>query len=346
MKKLSSVKKIISIVLAAVIVLAMSCSSSFALASSGGAMLYLGAGREYFADPAEAWSKYAALNEGAAFQLLGNWVADENGSFGEGVGFKDGAICLENKTHGLIFDFNGYSIDRGLENGKENGNVFFVENCKGMVFTNNHKIFTSYIKGGNNTKNGGAFVVTGSELLVHNIDITGNTTSGKGGAFYIEEGDNESVVRIDNCLVSGNKAKTGGAVYLEHSNTLKVLDSDIIGNFAKNDAGIHTEVDGLNTTHIFLCGKVTIADNFAEESGTGLMLDENFFRKVSVSYDATRPLSDASRITILSKTDDNTLRITADSSDTNFDCFEYENDGYRIVEKGSGDSRYLAIAKN
>lgn len=338
--------KITATALAILTLVCTFCITSFAAQLHSGAILYTGKTQEYFEDPSDAWAKYASLDEGAAIKLLENWKADENGSFGEGVGFKDGAIYLENKQHGLIFDFNGFSIDRGLEEGKDNGCVFYFRNCKGIVLTNNHTVRDSYIKGGNNSKDGGAFVVSGSEILVHNFRITDNTASGKGGAFYIKEGNGASEVRIDKCQVSDNKAKIGGAVYIEHSNTVKVLDSVITANAAKYDAGIHTEIDGLNTTHIFLGGKVVIADNIAEESGTGVMLDENFFRKVSISYDCNRVLSNESRIVVLSKTDDNTLRITADSSIDHLVCFEYENDSYSIVAKGKGDSKYLAIEKN
>lgn len=354
MKKLSSIKKIISIVLAAVIVLSMSCSSSFALAQSGGAMVYTGAGNgTYYENPSEAWASLASLDEGVAFQLLGDWEADENGSFGEGVGFKDGAMYLKDKREGMIIDLNGYNIDRGLDESRENGFIFQFIGCMGVVMTNNHKMKNSQIRGGNNKNDGGAFDIGGTAISFNNIEFVDNTTEGRGGAFFIREandtrtGHELSEVEFRNCVISGNNAaKTGGGIFINAKNFIWLFDTSVTGNYAKNDAGIHTEVSGVFSTHIHLGGKVVIADNFAQESGTGLMLDENFIGKVSITYVDDKPLSKESRITILSKTDDDTLRITADSSATNFECFEYENDSYKIVEKGSGDSQYLAIKKN
>lgn len=347
MKK--SFTKITATTLAVLTLILTFCIAGSAGSVRGGAMVYLGDKTVHFADPAEAWAVFAAEEGSAAFQLMGDWKADENGSFGEGKGFKDGAIALEYRRESVIIDLNGYDVDRGLTEERENGSVFYFYACSQIYLGNNSKLWVSEIRGGNNKNDGGAFTIYGTDLSMRNIKIEGNAAR-KGGAFYIDEcdyyrGAELSDVIITACTLTGNKATTGGAIYIENSNRVQIYDTTITGNLAKNDAGIHTEVSGLYSTHIFLGGKVTIADNIAEEEGTGLTLDENFFRKVSVSYDLAKPLSDESRIVILSKTDDKTLRITTDSPEHHFDCYEYENDDYTIVTKGSGDGKYLAIKK-
>lgn len=350
MKKHSVITKLISLILVTLSIFTIACSSNLALAAGKGAIVYYRNEPKYFEDISQAWTYFASLNESAVFQLLGDWKADENGSFGEGVGFKDGAIALEEKMHAVIIDLNGYDVDRGLKEERENGSVFYFHGCKDISMSSQAKIKTSHIKGGYNKNNGGAFAVYGTPLNISNIEIAENKAN-KGGAFYIDEcwvGRRcvLSTVTIYDTIMTENKAKTGGAVYIQDSNTIRLFDTTITKNSATNDAGIHTEVDGLYSTHIVLGGKIIIADNTAENDGTGLMLDENFFRKVSVSYLWGRPLTEGSRIVILSKTDDDTLRITADWENTYADYYEYENDSYKIVEKGSGNEKYLEIKKN
>lgn len=227
---------------------------------------------------------------------------------------------------------------------------FFIDNSIFITITDNSQAQTAVITGGYNKGNGGAFKIIGSKLTLNNITIKGNTSTARGGAFWIEKLDFEdetvlSTVTLDNCLITENKAKTGGAVYIETSNRIRIFDTTIINNSADADGGIHTEVFGLVKAYITLGGKVIIADNQTKTDGTGLMLDESFFTKVVIDYITSRPLEEGSRIVILSKTDDNTLRITEDSDRTNIDFFEYENDSYEIIKKGSGDEQYLDIKK-
>lgn len=352
MKKYSTVKKFISALLAVITLLAITSTSSLALAASeGGADLYIGSEVTHYDDISEAWSKAMSTEKSTKLVLMEDWIADENGSFGRGEAFPGGGIGILDRHKPFTLDLNGYKIDRGLTSAKSNGYVFKVSNASFITITDSSEAKTGVITGGFNKDHGGAFKVEGSILTVRNITIKGNESLTKGGAFWIEifafdSFAQYSKVTLDNCTVTENKAKTGGAVYIEISNRIRIFDTSITNNSAIADGGIHTEVYGLFTAAITLGGKVVIADNNTEKDGEGLMLDESLFTKIVVEYEGSRPLSKDSRIVVLSKTGDNTLRITKDSDSSNIECFEYENDSYKIVAKGSGSEQYLDIKKN
>lgn len=351
MKKMSVLKKFAAILIAILIALSSLSLASFAAARrTGGVVAHFGGRIVHYVSAEDAWNAAIIYDSPVLLILEEDWEADKNGDLGTGRGFKDGAISISDKSNRITFNLNGYSIDRGLAQEKENGCVFLIDNCSNVTICNNTGR-ESVITGGNNTGNAGAIKVIGSSLNVSSVTISGNKTAEKGGAIYIATGvesanETKSTVVVDSCNLTANEAKSGGAIYLYEKNELHILDTQVTGNKAVADAGIHTEVSGLSVSTIYLGGKVIIADNISETDGTGLMLDENFFKKVYVKYNFTRPLSKDSRIVILSKTDDNTLRITDNSDDSYIECYEYENDSYKIVAKGSGESKYLDIKKN
>lgn len=350
MKKMSVLKKIAATLIATLIALSSFSLVSFAAAGTGGAILHCSTGTYNYYSIEDAWNRAVIYDDFVMIVLKEDWKADKDGNLGTGRGFLDGAIRIAGRDSRIAINLNGYSIDRGLTEERENGCVFSIYNSRNVTIFNNTGRESS-IKGGNNSGDAGAIKVVGSNLEVRNVVITGNKTAGKGGAFFITKttiNNNEikSSVLIDCCKINANEAKSGGAAYLYQANELHILDTEITGNKAVVDAGIHTEVSGLSVSTIILGGKIIIADNITQQDGTGLMLDENFVRKVYVKYNYSRPLCSGSRIVILSKTDDNTLRITDDAEENYIDCYEYENDDYKIVAKGSGDSKYLDIKKN
>lgn len=351
MKKMSVLKKFAATIIAVLIAISSLSMVSFAASERKfEAVLHFGGRVVNYATAEEAWNA-ASYQPGTVLMVLKeDWVADKNGNLGEGRGFSDGAIRIANRSNRIVINLNGYSIDRGLTQARENGCVFSIYNCSDVTICNNTGR-ESVITGGYNIGNAGAIEAVGSNLNVSRVVISGNKTAEKGGAFFItktkiNEKEITSSVVVDCCKINANEAKSGGAIYLYEHNVLHILDSEVTGNKAVVDAGIHTEVSGLSVSVIYLGGKVIIADNIAEKDGTGLMLDENFFEKVYIRYNHTRPFSKDSRIVILSKTDDNTLRITDNAGENYIECYEYENDDYKIVAKGSGESKYLDIKKN
>lgn len=349
MKKTTGLKKLIATLITVLIAFSSLAMVSFAAERTYGAVLHCSSGTYRYVTAEEAWNRAVTYDGYVLVVLEKDWTADKNGDLGTGRGFEDGAIRIADKTNRITINLNGHSIDRSLTEARENGCVFSVYNCSDVTICNNTGK-ESFIKGGNNIGNAGAIKVVGSNVKVSRVTVTDNKTAEKGGAFFITKAtvnDSEvnSSVIADCCKLTANEAKSGGAVYLYENNELQLLDTEVTGNKAVVDAGIHTEVSGLDVATIFLGGKVIIADNIAEKDGTGLTLDENFFTKVYVKYNFSRPFSKDSRIVILSKTDDKTLRITDNADDNYLACYEYENNSYKIVAKGSGDSKYLDIKK-
>lgn len=348
MKK--SFVKITATALAILTVLFTFCFTSFA-SEQGGADVCVDGKTAHYDNIADAWRAVAVESGTAKITLLEDWKADENGSFGEGEGFSNGGLYINSRYGSLTIELNGYSIDRGLKEAKICGYVLYIRNSKTIYITNSSNKGESRITGANSIDAVGAIGVTGSTVHINNISIINNKTDSKGGALLITSGpsmngDIEADVRISGCTIMGNKAKTGGAIYLDCGGTVRIYNTIITKNEAEADAGIHAEVTIFDVSYIYLGGTVIIADNIAEKDGTGLTLDESFLTKAYVRYDKKMPLNEASRIVILSKTGDKTLRITADSSNHYFDCYEYENDSYKIVKKGSGNDKYLDIKKN
>lgn len=348
MKK--TLTKITAATLAVLTVLFTFCFTSFAAEEKGGARVYNHGKTYYYEEISDAWAKAIKLTGHVEITLYEDWKADEKGYFGKGDGFADGSIYISGRQDDLVINLNGYKIDRGLTEAKKYGYVIFIRNSKNIIITDFSRSGRSNITGGNSKGDAGAIMIVGSCVVFKSIQITNNVCANRGGALDIVSGTSvngkiKSDVQVMNCRITDNKAKTGGAVFVDSENTLRVFDSVITNNKAVNDAGIHTEVGLLARANIYLGGTVTIADNIAEKDGTGLTLDESFFTKAYVKYEDGRPLRDNSRIVILSKTGDKTLRITADSDKTYIGCYEYENDSYEIVAKGSGDSQYLDIKK-
>lgn len=342
--------KITAATLAILTLLFTFCLTSFASEKEGGADVYIGSGVTHFDDISEAFTAAVTSKKDTKLVLREDWVADENGSFGKGNCFPGGGIGIVSKFSDITIDLNGNKIDRGLTKETKDGYVFYIRNSSSVTIKDSSKAKTALITGGFNKGNGGAFYLEGAKLTLDNITVAGNTSSSRGGAFYakaltLEDETVSTVLTLDECVVTENKAKTGGAIYSETSTSLEIFDTTITNNTAVADGGIHTEICGLFKSYITLGGKVVIADNNTEKDGKGLMLDENLFLKVVVEYDSSRPLEEGSRIVILSKTGDKTLRITADSDNSNIDCFEYENDSYKIIVKGTGAEQYLDIKK-
>lgn len=344
-------KKIIATALAAASVMSLACFGASATSSPDcGATVETPSGSFYYENIDDAWNSVACENDLAIVTLHEDWIADSDGNFGSGSGFSEGAIALREHSAPVCLDLNGFDINRNLKEAREGGEVFNITLDSMLIIENSKTSRESSISGGNTKEHGGAFYILGSTVQISRVVIENNRAEKRGGAMFIGIANDSGLVlsseiMIDNCILRSNQAKTGGAIYLNDSNKLRIFDSTITANIADNDAGIHTEVEFLSVSDIVLGGKVFIKDNICKNSGEGLMLDENLVKKVVIKYDSSRPLSDDSEIVILSKTDDKTLRITDDSDNNRIGCFEYENDDYTIIAKGSGNEQYLDIKK-
>ncbi len=244
------------------------------------------------------------------FTLPCNWTA-ANGSFGTGVGFKNGAIYLPAGKN-ILFRPNGHTINRELSAKTTDGSVFIVEGR--LEFTDEE--FS--VRGGNTEKGGGFLVKNGGALLgggrISNNTaeyggaiyaeagatvsgdwtISGTTASVNGGGVYIEGGTaNFGTLKITGATAAGN----GGAIYVANG-AVTVADLQLSSNSCagKNGGGLYIE-DGSfemngglvsnnksdNGAGVYMAGgtfdmnRGTIYDNTATSSGGGIYLADGTF---------------------------------------------------------------------
>lgn len=266
-------KKLLSIVVFAILVLAMGVT---AFAVSDDCVITVD-GVEY-TDFAEGWTaglRATANNENVVeIVLYADWIADENGSFGEGHGFAKGAVYITENTKDMCFDLNGHTIDRGLFNWKaahnpidisknrKSGEVLNIEDgCDRITIKN------GTIKGGCNIDAGGGVFSGDANVVFENIIFTSNyscngsgimTTDGKyefnscrfelnnssykGGAGFL---GGYAIIR--NCEFIDNYADfEGGAIYIDSfADGIDVYDSVFKENTARYGGGAINSIEGL-----------------------------------------------------------------------------------------------------
>lgn len=94
---------------------------------------------------------------------------------------------------------------------------------------------------------GGVVSVSGA-FIAKNAEFIGNEASGSGGALYLYRSENDEITRLQhltNCTLKGNRAKSGGAVYItsdaakKYSKGAKVTVTNNLfeGNAASGEAG-------------------------------------------------------------------------------------------------------------
>ena len=128
---------------------------------------------------------------------------------------------------------------------------------------------------GNTAESGGGIYISGGSPTLNNVTITGNTATKNGGGIWIH---GNSVVAINNSIISGNKATVtgasetgrGGGIYLQYHSTyeplLTLTNSLISGNTAEDGGGIFNNHSSMILTN------VTIAGNHASEYAGGVCL--------------------------------------------------------------------------
>jgi len=193
------------------------------------------------------------------FTLPCNWTAT-NGSFGTGVGFKNGAIYLPAGKN-ILFRPNGHTVNRNLSAKTTDGSVFIVEGR--LEFSD--EAFS--VRGGNTEKGGGFLVKNGGALL--GGGTVSSSTAEYGGGIYAEAGATVS----GNWTISGTTASVnGGGLYIEGGTasfgTLKISSATATGDggaiYVKNGA---VTVDSLQLSNNSCAGK----------NGGGLYIEDGSF---------------------------------------------------------------------
>lgn len=179
------------------------------------------------------------------FKLFADWTA-ENGSFGKGNGFKNGAISVP-KDKIITIDLNGFAIDRDLSEKQtptRNGMVIYMEMGSSLTLkdSNPESIHKGRITDGVWYKdNSGTTEIKGGI-------ITGGYNLSDGGAVYMEDKTN---LVLEGGKIVGNRANDGGGVQIEGGTTKLQMSekAEIIYNRAEGEiyggGGICTDGTGV-----------------------------------------------------------------------------------------------------
>jgi len=157
----------------------------------------------------------------------------------------------------LVVDANGLSRVLNLDNTGGNSSVAFV--VQNMI-----------LQGGNATSDGGAVLIgpndtttLGANATFDHVEILNSTSSSQGGGIGV--GYNAGTILIQNSLVSGNFAGTGGGVYFAARGNLQVVNSTISGNAA---------IGGFGGGGVYFWGETASTIGFTNSTVSGNVTDQ------------------------------------------------------------------------
>jgi len=171
------------------------------------------------------------------FNLAEDWTAQPDAtyttSFGTGVGFSNGRICIPANAD-IVLDLNGHTLNRNLTSAVENGGVMYVEGALEIKDSGS----TGKITGGNNKGDGGGVTVNGGALTLTSGEISGNNGGCGGGVALLN-----STFAMNGGIIKSNEADSayndgyGGGVWVNFNSTFTMNDGEISGNSTDNEGG-------------------------------------------------------------------------------------------------------------
>lgn len=292
-----NITRIISILLSLIILLSCVPVAVFATGGTNVAEIWVGGELKAYSQNSfkDMWSQAVQLAPSktdsgekteVVFKMLSDWNA-ASGSFGEGEGFRNGALHIpENKI--ISIDLNGNILNRGLTSPTADGMVIYID--KGALLTvtdsQNEKINkgtvsdgiwhpdeagSTQIKGGvitggfNLTDGGGVYMKEQAVLTLNGGTIAGNTANDGGGVQI--EGDTSKIQMSENAFISYNKTYGiiyGGGGICTDGTGVTVAGGNITHNSAKHGGGIYCYNNSVS-----IIG-VKIKNNNAAENGGGI----------------------------------------------------------------------------
>ena len=190
------------------------------------------------------WNDVVSGNT-ATVKLYADW-SSENGILvkdGDGAVF-DGAICVPS-GHEITIDLNGYSINRGLENAIENGEVICIQEDAVLNLTDTTGR-SGKITGGFSTNSaGGIEVAPGGTLNLWGGTITGNRSEASGGGILLEgENEKNGTLYMTGGTISQNSAGVNGGGIAVINGAVEVVSGTIKENQAGGSGGGIYQQDG------------------------------------------------------------------------------------------------------
>ena len=111
--------------------------------------------------------------------IYADWTADKSGDFTDeiwnGKGFKHDTIYVPTDAK-VTLNLNGHTIDRGLTDDIDDGEVMFINDDADIIINN------GTIKGGFSNSEGGGLYIEGAMVTLNNVNITGNIVEDDDGA--------------------------------------------------------------------------------------------------------------------------------------------------------------------
>ena len=178
----------------------------------------------------DAW---AAVASGGTITMLADWHTSE--------------VLTVNNNINITVNMNGYMINRGLADGKENGAIFLI-NENGLLTLNGNGVNSTErwgtVRSGKwkYQENGQGTVKINGSLL------TGGYNNNGGGAIHILK---NACVKLDGVTLAGNACSEdsiGGVIRLqEQSSKLYLTNSSVSYNRADNGGGSAIWVEGVDS---------------------------------------------------------------------------------------------------
>ena len=300
-------------------------------------------------DFSKGWAKAveASKKSPTTITLFKDWNA--GGAF-SGDSTNKGRLYIDDNDINLTIDLNGRTINRGLTNVTNDGQVFRINDGR---LTIKDSRGGGKITGGNNNGNGGAFYIDStagdeSYLTIEGGSITGNKATGNGGAIYYDGGDGYLIMK-GGSITGNTSGKNGGGIYYDDNDEMLILvGGSITGNKAAgNGGGVYTNGDDL-----YVGGDIVIFNNTdANENDSNLCLgneDANINNAKGQKTNVPNlPLGYGAKIGVFCNDNDNDEEISAGDSlfdQNSINYFVSDNPDYvlRRIE-GSGNHPYKII---
>jgi hypothetical protein len=193
-----------------------------------------------------------------------DWIADDEGDFTDeiwnGKGFKNDTIYVPADAK-VTLNLNGHTIDRGLTDDINNGEVMFINDDADIIINN------GTIKGGFSNSEGGGLYIEGAMVTLNNVNITGNTVEDDDGAGIAAYGGTTLMINggsISDNLVAQDDVDSfyGGAIYIEDSTAV------LTGVTIKGNAYTHLKLYWLQGAAIYSeNSSITMTDCVVQENG-------------------------------------------------------------------------------
>lgn len=184
-------------------------------------------GDVYYENYQEAWDKISI--QGGTIEVLRNWEIN--------------SLLKISKSIKVTVNLNGFAINRGLEQDKDSGEVFLLEESSTLILNGGNNNTTHY-----GTVNNGRWFLKEENKGNYEINgavITGGNNSNGGGAIHVKK---DATVKIDNVNIVGNICTDdckGGAIRLQGENSsLQLINSVVRYNTSINGGGGAIWVEG------------------------------------------------------------------------------------------------------